>query len=89
MYYVPYEKNKDGSPIAARGKLFSAHQYIRRQQKNFSSEPAKRSGSGLSVYDLQSQNSSEVMSEGVTPWEVTRTDFVPTKNVMFVRINFH
>lgn len=38
---MPYARNKDGHPIAARGKLFSAHQYIRKQLKNSGLIPTK------------------------------------------------
>lgn len=90
IYYMPYERKKDGSPIAARGKLFSAHQYIRKQLKNSSSEHIDASESEIRICELQSQNCSERMTcEANASQEATPTDFVPTKNVIIVQINFH
>lgn len=41
VYYVPYEKNPNGHPRAARGKLFSTYHYMRKQLKQFGLVPNK------------------------------------------------
>lgn len=67
LYYVPYQRNPDGTPQAARGKLVSAYHYMRKVLKKVGllSPRAPRNG----------ENDQKVVGEyctSSTPGEIVR-----------------